>query len=233
MKKIKTLKAAFLFVAIAAMPFLNSCSDESNMPEIEDQENSILGKFTKEVTVYDAAKANSVTLEIGSNDPSVLDLWTDENFNLNLLSKTEDVTELSSGEEGVDAEDDSNEDVSAEISYRIVRKNIVDTNKRLILTENPPYSSDVRGWKYSTYYSEAIDGNTVTVNIFGHNFWKRGYYSVSYKKTSSSGWSTIAGEWTRIKKNETKSFTRTPCYHMKARRKYKGSNNSVTIEFEY
>ncbi|SNR15224.1 hypothetical protein [Tenacibaculum jejuense] len=233
MKKIKTLKTAFLFLVIATIPFLNSCSDESEMSEIEAQESSFLGKFTKEITIYDTAKANSVTLEVGSNDASVLDLWSEESFELNILSKSEEVIELNPGDENNASDDDTNDDVGAEISYRIIRKNIVDTNKRLILTENPPYSDDVRGWKYSTYYSEAIDGNTVTVNIFGHNFWKRGYYSVSYKKTSSSGWSTIAGEWTRIKRNETKSFTRTPCYHMKARRKYKGSNNSVTIEFEY
>jgi hypothetical protein len=175
---------------------------------------------------------------VGSNDESILNMWTSENFTLVPIKEGQSLSEIinlnTCNDETESMIDERNVDdvVTAEISYMIISKDIGADVSNIVLVENPPYSDEMRGWKYSTFYSDAVEGNKVTVNIYGHNFWHRGYYAVSYLQYLTSSWSTIAGEWTQIKNNETKSYTRNPCYKMKARRKYKGSNESVIIEFE-
>ncbi|MGI6719018.1 MAG: hypothetical protein ACOX4D_07815 [Bacteroidales bacterium] len=196
------------------------------------------GKFTKEVKIYDENNENSAVLLVGSNDESILNMWTSENFTLVPIKEGQSLSEIinlnTCNDETESMIDERNVDdvVTAEISYMIISKDIGADVSNIVLVENPPYSDEMRGWKYSTFYSDAVEGNKVTVNIYGHNFWHRGYYAVSYLQYLTSSWSTIAGEWTQIKNNETKSYTRNPCYKMKARRKYKGSNESVIIEFE-
>ena len=139
----------------------------------------------------------------------------------NETEESEDIDSQSTDDDGI---------VAAEISTMFISKNLKKDVKNVALTTIPPYDEDMRGWSYETHYSDAINNNTVTVNVYGHNGWHRGYWAAFYKKYSYSGWSTIVGEWKRIKKGESASRTRTPCYKMKAKRKYK--KGSVTIEFE-
>lgn len=218
--------------------FFNSCADESVVQVEENSVQEELGKFQKELKIFDENEENSVVVLIGSDDQSVLNMWNAENFNLKLIDRNQSLEDVYASVENESRansynEDDSDE-VAAEISYTILSKNINVGNKRIILEEVPPYNEDMRGWSYSTHYSVAdtSSDHTVTVNVFGRNAWKRGYYGVQYKRYSYSGWSTIVSEWKRIKNNETASHTETPCYRMKARRKYKGTNNSVIIEIE-
>lgn len=239
MKNLKTkLVTTLSVIGIFAMSLLfNSCSDES---VVETEQNNIqqeFGEFKKEIKVFDKSKENSVVILLGTEDESVLNMWSSQNFDLKLIDKNQSLEDYYKTDDDIsnrEASSDDSEEIAAEISYTIISRSINVTGKRIVLEEKPPYSDDLRGWSYSTYYSDedAASNHTVTVNIYGRNAWKRGYFGVSYKKYSYSGWSTIAGEWTRIKNNESKSYTRTPCYRMKARRKYKGTNNSVIIEIE-
>ena len=223
------LTMAVMFTAL----FFNSCSKEDS---IKTEEKDDFGKYTKELTIFDKNKENSAILKIGSNDESILNMWTADNFELvpikhgqtlaDVMNATED-----NGEEEISDESSDDEDiVAAEMSTMFISKNLKDGVRNVALTTKPPYDEDMRGWSYDTHYSEAINNNTVTVNIYGHNRWRRGYWKASYKKRQSSGWSTIQGGWTKIRKGQSVSKTRTPCYKMKARRKYK--KGSVTIEFE-
>ena len=231
----------FVFKALTAILFLNSCSKEELNQNQQISLDKEFGLHTKELIVYDKSQKNSAVLLLGSNDKSVLNMWTAENFNLVPIKEGQSLMEILNLNETdtitIDSIPDNNEElkgmVAAEISYMIISKELDVGVNDIVLIENPPYSENMRGWKYSTYYSEAVEGNTVTVNIYGRNFWRKGYYGISYLKYYSSNWSTIAGEWTRIRRNENRSYTRNPCYRMKARRKYKGSNNSVIINFEY
>jgi len=239
MKKIVSLFSVLFFLAAI---LISGCKKEEVVQAQLENNNNELGKYTKEVTIYDKDKENSAVLLVGSNDKSILDMWSSENFTLipvkegqsltdilKLDDSNNDETPLSSDEEASSTDNE----VAAEISYMIISKNLQVDVKYVALQEKPPYSDDMRGWHYSTNYSESEEGNSVTVNIYGHNFWHRGYYGVFYKVNSNSSWTTVASEWTRIKIGESKSYNRNPCYQMKARRKYKGSTNSVTIEFEY
>lgn len=240
--KNKSLILSTLFIAVLSITalFFNSCSkDESDQPQQVNIDEEF-GKYTKEVTIYDANKENSAVLLVGSDDESILNMWTSENFTLVPIKEGQSLAEIlnlnnadNNETESIPDEENVDDVVAAEISYMVISKELDGDVSNIAIIENPPYSDDMRGWSYSTYYSEAVEGNIVTVNIYGHNFWHRGYYAVSYLKYSTSSWSTIAGEWTRIKNGDTKSYTRNPCYRMKARRKYKGRNESVTIEFEY
>ncbi len=238
MKNLKTKLVTVLSVVglITGSLFFNSCSDESNV-ETEQNFQDELGSFKKELTIFDETKENSVVILLGSNDQSVLKMWTANNFDLKFIDKNESLGSVYKMDAEVASRNDFNDDseeIATEVYYTIVSKNINTSGKRLILEEKPPYSDDLRGWSYSTFYSDedADPNHTVTVNVYGRNAWKRGYYGVEYKKYSYSGWSTIISEWTRIKNNESKSHSRTPCFKMKARRKYKGTNNSVIIEIE-
>lgn len=236
MNNTNLLKMTFLILLTVMTPLFTSCSDEKIETPKEDPVKEELGKYTKQILVYDATKSNSIELLVGSDDPSVLKLWNSSSFSLEKKEKGQKLATMNwepLQNQSKTSDSDDDEMVAAEIAYTVIAKHYENPTDVFVLVENPPYQAASRGWLYSTFYSHAIEDQTVTVNVYGRNFWKKGYYSVSYKKNSGSSWSSIAGEWTRIKNNEEKNYTRTPCYVMKARRKYKGTNNSVVIEFEY
>ena len=234
-----------LFATAAMAAALISCSDEDAQKPI-DSVDAEFGKFTKELIVFDAEKNNSAVLLVGSDDESVLNMWTADNFTLIPIKEGQaladvfesNVSDESSDEENEVEDGDEDENVAASISTKFVSKKLQEGVKNVALQITDPYDESMRGWKYSTYLSDYFgkpDGENrgiVTCNVYGRNAIHRGYYGISYLKYSYSNWSTLVGEWTRIKNNETVSKS-VRCYRMKARRKYKGSNESVVIEFEY
>ena len=236
-------KSLFAIAAMAAA--LISCSDEDAQKPI-DSVDAEFGKFTKELIVFDAEKNNSAVLLVGSDDESVLNMWTADNFTLIPIKEGQTLADVfdskvseESLDEDVDVEDgDEDENVAASISTKFVSRNLQDGVKNVALQITDPYDSEMRGWKYSTYYSDCYgdysghNSGKVTCNVYGHNVIHRGYYGISFMKYTYSNWSTLVGEWTRIQNNETVSKS-VNCFQMKARRKYKGTNPSVTIEFEY
>jgi len=250
--KQKSLIISLLFVLATVFTtlFFYSCTKEESGQHQQVNIDEEFGKYIKEITVYDANKENTAILLVGSDDESIVNMWSSQNFELIPVLKGEDVSDVLStyylsNNLGIDdnkeaaTEDEDSDEVAASISYMFLSKTLKDDVEKVIIHMIDPYDDDMRGWKYSTEYSDAYgDGdnvnNTVTCNIYGQNFWHRGYYAIWYMKYSHSGWSTIKSEWFKIKNNENKSEYRTPCYKMKARRKYKGkNNNSVIIDFEY
>lgn len=207
------------------------------------------GKYRKELTVYDKSGKNSAVLLVGSDDESVLNLWKEDNFTLIPLRVGQ------TGQEAIDefietkgimnknADKSSNKDdsehIAAQISTMFLSKNLGENIENVILYSQDPYDEDLRGWRYDTHYSDyygsaGANYGTVTCIFYGQNFWHRGYYGLQFINYQGNGWSTIVSEWKQIKRNEDHPYTRTPCYVMKARRKYKGSNNnSVLVEFQY
>lgn len=231
--------------AIAAMATaVISCSKEDAQQPINNIDAEF-GKFTKELTIFDKEKNNSAVLLVGSDDESVLNMWTADNFTLIPIKEGQTLADVfeSNAPETIDEnaeviENDEDDNVAASISTKFVRKNLQDGVKNVALQTNDPYGNDMRGWKYATHYSDyygepdSENKGIVTCNVYGHNAIHRGYFSISILKYSYSNWSTVDGEWTRIKNKQTVSRSRR-CYVMKARRKYKGSNESVEIAFEY
>lgn len=249
--KNKSLVFNTLFVSVVAFAtlFFNSCSkEESDQPQQVNIDEEF-GKYTKEVTVYDENKENSAVLLVGSDDESILNMWTSENFTLLPIKEGESIEDalgLEFSEEAGDELDESlsklddSEDVAAKISTRFLSKNLQNGVTGVLLLSTDPYDDDMRGWKYDTHYSEyygqpnSQNQGIVTYNVWGYNFWHRGYYGMFMLVTSSStNWSTIISEWKQIKKNEHHSDSKA-CYVMKGTRKYKSNNNnSVIIGFTY
>jgi hypothetical protein len=231
------IKSKFIAIITIGLLIFNSCQKENVTSEVNLDDE--FGKFTKEIIVYDSIGENSAILKLGSNDKSVLDMWTADNFELVPIEYGQTLSEIMNEKypnatnevEDVDIEEEGDDDiVAAEISTMFISKDLQEGVKNVALTTYPPYDEDMRGWSYDTHYSVKEPGNNVTVNIYGHK-WHRGYYGVYYMKYESSGWSTIKSEWTRIKNGESKSCNRKPCYYMKTRRKSK--KGSVTVEYEY
>jgi len=239
----------FLLAVCFTALFFHSCSknDVTDAP-INTSIDEEFGKHLKELTIFDEANENSAVLLVGSDDASILNMWTAENFTLVPVKEGETTKEavdaffaknapIANDEAEVD--EDALEDTGASISTKLLSTSLVDGVAKVVLHSTSPYDEDMRGWTYQTHYSDyqgqaGENTGTVTCNVYGQNFWHRGYYGIQYKKYSSSSWSTVVSEWKQIKRGDTDEYSKTPCYVMKARRKYKGSNNnSVLVEFEY
>lgn len=235
--------------AIAAMATaVISCSKEDAQQPINNIDAEF-GKFTKELTIFDEEKNNSAVLLVGSDDESVLNMWTADNFTLIPIREGQtlaDVFESNAPEESLDEEDevedgDEDENVAASISTRFISKNLQDGVKNVALQITDPYDESMRGWKYGTHECIYAGGNNIgeenrgwiKCTVYGHNPIHRGFYGISFLNYSySTKWFDLVSEWKRIKNKDSDSKTAI-CYKMKATRKYKGSNNSVTVAFAF
>lgn len=231
--------------AIAAMATaVISCSKEDAQQPINNIDAEF-GKFTKELTIFDEEKNNSAVLLVGSDDESVLNMWTADNFTLIPIKEGQSLADVfeSNAPETIDEnaeviENDEDDNVAASISTKFVSKKLQEGVKNVALQITDPYDESMRGWKYQSHFSDCFgkedseNKGLVTCIVEGHNVFHKGYFGISYLKYSYSNWSTLVSEWTRIRNNET-VIKSVRCYEMKARRKYKGNNESVTIEFEY
>lgn len=236
-------KSVFAIVAMATAVI--SCSKEDAQQPVNSIDDEF-GKFTKELTIFDAEQNNSAVLLVGSDDKSVLDMWTADNFTLIPIKEGQtlaDTYESNASEETLDEEDevdggDEDENVAAKITTKFISKNLQNGVRNVALQITDPYDESMRGWKYGEHICEYAgiynsDRGRITCTVYGHNMIHKGYCGIYFLNYSySTDWSELVGEWTRIKNNDhiTKKAT---CYKMKATRKYKGKNNSVTVEFEF
>ena len=234
-----------LFAIAAMATALISCSDEDAQQPLNNVGDEF-AKFTKELTVFDAEKNNSAVLLVGSDDESVLNMWTADNFTLIPIKEGQtlaDVFESNVSEESLDEENevedgDEDENVAARIITKFISKNLQEGVKNVALQITDPYDESMRGWKYDEHvceYAGIYNSNRgwIKCTVYGHNIIHKGYYGVSFKNYSySAKWSELVSEWTRIKSGDSESHE-AQCYQMKVTRKYKGSNNSVTVKFEF
>ncbi|MFP4557797.1 MAG: hypothetical protein ACLFNU_13090 [Bacteroidales bacterium] len=252
MKTKSLISLVFIPITIVLMLlFSSSCSQEGILNHDLDIERNIkqhaiydvngidkdFGKFTKELTVYDAAKENSAVILVGSDDKSILNLWNSENFSLLPREKDETLVEVadkffSTKDEDVEMSNAEMSDFVAEISTMFISKKLKEGVANVILLTHEPREYVTRGWwSYDTHYSDhygAGEVGSMTCFVYGYKWNNRGWWGLKYKRTFNHSWSTVVAEWKQIKNGETDDETREG-YKMRARRKYR--NNSVLIEF--
>ena len=231
-----------LIVGLLAMMFLAvGCKKETPQTSSFIYDESDFGKYTKELVIKDQKGENSAILLVGSNDKSYLDLWTENNFELipvKFGENTKDVLDAYFGnkkqtetnmEENGEYEDYV--DTGKEIFTMFLSKNLQENVEKVLLYEKAPNTGE-KGWKYETHLSRALDaGGTITCYVYGGNFWHWGYYGLQWRSSVYQDWATIVSEWRQVGRNDTFTHSKTKCYQMKARRKYTGNPESVTIEF--
>ena len=191
-----------LFAIAAMATALISCSDEDAQQPLNNVGDEF-AKFTKELTVFDAEKNNSAVLLVGSDDESVLNMWTADNFTLIPIKEGQtlaDVFESNVSEESLDEENevedgDEDENVAARIITKFISKNLQEGVKNVALQITDPYDESMRGWKYDEHvceYAGIYNSNRgwIKCTVYGHNIIHKGYYGVSFKNYSySAKWS--------------------------------------------
>lgn len=239
MKKLK-YSAIYVIAALAMTLAFSSCKKEGDQKAMYLYDESDFGKYSKELVITDAKGENSAILKVGSNDKSYLDLWTEKNFELIPVKFGEDTKEVLDAffagrtrGEMADEENFDDTDTGKEIFTMFISKTLKDDVEKVLLYEKAPETGE-KGWKYATHYSYALDsGGTITCHVYGANFWHYGYYGLQWRGSVNQSWSTIVSEWKQVGRHDTFTHTRTNCYQMKARRKYDGFPESVTIEFDF
>jgi hypothetical protein len=223
-----------LALFILSVALLNSCSkDDTSVSKVSVGDE--YGKYTKEIVVSDENSGNSIVLQLGSNDQSILEKWSAKNFGLLPILEGQSISEVisakySSTENAADEIEDGmqNENVASSLSIRIMSKNLKSGIKNVALTTFAP-ESDLRGWNYATYFSQINVDKTFYIER--HSLLHRVYFGLKYMSNSTSTWSTIVSEWNKLNNKESYSVTRNPCYQMKARVQYKKTSH-FTIYFE-
>ncbi len=163
-------------------------------------------------------------------------MWSSSNFELlpvlesqtieealeNAYSSDSDSTSEAESDDDEDADDD---DSASALSITIISKNLNTGVKNVALTTIAP-EDDSRSWKYNTYYSQANVDHTFYIER--HHILRRVFFGLKYKSTSSSSWSTSISEWKKLSNHESYEKTYSTCYQMKARVKYRSTNNFTT-----
>lgn len=237
MKRLKNLTIYVMATMVMTLAF-GSCKKDTNQKTTNLYNESDFGKYSKELVITDAEGENSAVLLVGSNDKSYLDLWTEKNFELIPVKydeNTKDVLDEFYGHtkqiESPMEENEGEIDTGKEIFTMFLAKNLTDDVEKVLLYEKAPETGE-KGWKYETHYSGALDaGGTLTCYVYGANFWHWGYYGLQWRSSINQDWATIVSEWRQVGRNDTYTHSKTKCFQMKARRKYTGSPESVTIEF--
>ena len=234
-------KKLTLFATMLAITVLfTGCKKETEPSTKYSFKENDFGKYSKEIVVTDAKGENTAILLVGSNDKSYLDLWNENNFELIPIKTGENTKDVLDSffagrkhSSSMDEENADDIDTGKELFTMFLSKNLKDGVEKVLLFEKVPETAE-KGWKYATHYSYALDeGGTITCYVYGANFWHWGYYGLSWRRSASQSWSTIVSEWKQVGRNDTFTHTKTQCYQMRARRKYTGSPESVTIGFDF
>ena len=228
-----------LLTAMLVMSLLifEGCQKEKPQTTMYAFNESDFGKYSKELVITDAKGENNAVLLVGSNDKSYLDLWTEKNFELIPVKSGENTMDVlkafyAGRKQTTDSDENIDDtDTGKEIFTMFLSKTLNEDVENVLLCVKSPETVE-KGWKYATHYSRSLDaGGTITCYVIGANVWWWGYYGVEWRASVTESWSTIVSEWRQISSNESYSYTRMNCYQMKARRKYNGNPESVTIDF--
>ncbi|MFO7659172.1 MAG: hypothetical protein R6W78_19090 [Bacteroidales bacterium] len=235
--KNKSLVFSTLFISIAIVLIgLNSC-DKDNL-ESDLNSNQELSSFTKQLTIYDEANENNLVLELSSSDQSVLNSFTDSDFEVMVIYKGESFDEayerqyptLDTEQEVIDEtqEDlESTRETQALISIMIVEKNMQGNVQNIALTMLDK-EIDER-WTYPAELLSSKEQRNRTCTIRGYKSLWRAYYGIDITKTEGVGWTEFVAQWTQIKNGETHNKT-SDCYQMRVWRKYRNSK-AITVSF--
>lgn len=236
MKTQKNIFKTLLFFAISATLILSSCSkeDEQGLNNTDNQTT-----FSKEITLQDESGENSIVMRVSSDDPSLVENYSKDNFKITavpfgkttaeVLNTIYDTNDEASSE---DLENDA--DVSTvnapEVNFETISKNLKDGIKNVAITFSHPESNDDRAsWKIYTHTSD-INIDHVAF-ITRHSVTRRVYVGLEYKATSASSWSSIISAWDKLKNKEVINEYKSTCYQFKMRVKTKKSS-AYTYSFE-
>lgn len=247
--------SAIVFCAILCL----SCEKEpqtiveGNSAKTECIQNQLyFGEYSKELIVYDEAHKNSAIVKFGTEDLEYFNSITSDNFILIPVSKGETIQKAVQtflekypvANDELDEDDAMNvpDDMNIIHTYRQILSKDLDANtENVILVDNPKISSasesKAKPWLYDISYGVApVVGDHIGIQeaVFtGHNTSYPGYYALDYTMLSTGETSTIVPEYAIIRTGKTKSFLRQDCRVMIAKRKYKGTNQSVQVTFTY
>lgn len=235
-----TKKLTLFAIVMAAFILFVGCKKENELSTNYAFKENDFGNYSKNIVVTDAKGENSAVLLVGSNDKSYLDLWTENNFELIPVKTGESTKDVLDSffagrkqSSSMCEENADDIDTGKELYTMFLSKSLKDGVEKVLLFEKAPETAE-KGWKYATHYSYALDaGGTITCYVYGANFWHWGYYGLSWRGSASQSWSTIVSEWKQVGRNDSFTHTKTRCYQMRARRKYTGSPESVTIQFDF
>lgn len=223
-------KTGIAILMAVGMVTLNSCEKETTTPPTtsKSEVDQNFGKFTKEVTVYDETGKNSAVLKLGSNDQSILDLWTAENFTLiPITDAPADNEEIPEDNSDVST-DDEDGNISASVSVMILSRDLKDDVKAISLKPTVPDSGDLRlDWFYLTYYS--IPGWDKFYSLIGRNFWRRAYADLYFTTYQSDSWRALFVD-RQIKNGENINSPISDVYAMKVITRQK-KENEILVSF--
>jgi len=234
MKTFKLKQLLYLFTIGLTSTFF-SCEKSIINPSQTDVNSLKQQIYSKKVILKDASSETMISLLISSEDASLINEYTEDNFSLVCMKKGDDfqtkirnlypVTEEDEGEENSsNEENDIVEGVY--ISFEVISEELGTDITHYAITFIQPESMDARGWKYYTHYS-----NKDCATIEKHNFWRRVYYGMYYKLSSTGGWNTLITSWRKLNNNESYSRCQSNSYKMKVKVRTKRST-SYTVYFE-
>jgi len=236
-------KLFLMAISVIAMSLAMSCQNNEVIDIAKDATAPTQEKaydFSKDVTI--AAGQTRATLRIHADSEAELAAYTAENFRLVEVNNAESLEDalvrnriVNTNERANAAEADDelleNEaEVTSSLAFELVEVSNKVEGKRYAVSFFHPESNSRASWQYFTHYSTAGQDLEPHCDVARHSFWRRVYYGVKYRRTSSSNWSVIQNEWRKLSNNQTMSYTKTPCYQYRTRVKTKKSS-AYTVSF--
>lgn len=121
-------------------------------------------------------------------------------------------------------------EVASSLAFELVEVENKNQGSHYAVSFFHPTNNSRASWKYYTHYSTAQQNLEPHVDIARHSFWRRVYFGLKYRASSSSNWSVLQNEWRKLSNNETRSYNKNPCYQYRARIKTKKSS-AYTVSF--
>lgn len=211
MKNNKLIYIAFFSLIIAT--FFVSCSKDDD--NILQDESPIL--FSKEIEVFDLNNECSAVMKISSEDASLLDFYTEKNFEiipvkegqtfdeavdayyaLYPIPEDEDLTEDEDDDESIIEDSDA-----PTVNIEKLSENLVEGVQYLAITSIAPDFGDARGWNISTYWD--FDHHRYA-DIKRKSWLHKTYFGLHYEYSNltSGGWLVPYPKW--MKNNKTYSY---------------------------
>lgn len=233
----------FISIFIVAILFLAACTKQESIVDDElgkdtKKAEQNLGKYQKELTIFDKSKENSVILKLWSNDETILKEWKESDFEIMVILNNEsfdDAYNKKYQSNRIDSEinDEFQKDEKLEqitepiISIMIIKKNMAKGVGNIALTFLSNSSNTKWDFPPALYSSEFKRNRTATIR--GYKSLYRAYYGVDIKSESESAWTILASQWQQIKDGET-HLQSSNCYQMRVWKKYR-SSGAITVSF--
>lgn len=214
--------------ALALIVMLNACKNsntEVNVPTADASQ-----EFSKNITIFDKSGQNSIVMRVSAGDQSLINQYTAANFEFTALKKGESLPKpQTTGTEENEEVADDNAATAQHISFEVIERSLAPEFSKIAVTFKHPEGQSRADWGYYWHYSQVNVDQTAFITR--RNFWKRVYFGLKYKPSSTSSWSTIVSEWYKLSNNQTYNVERNPCYQFRFHVKTK-KQSAYTVNFE-